>query len=97
MCDGLPVCVATDKLRPCTAAELLARQYKQDQKTVHVDSPEQQSFIDDREFAGKKGKHKLGLRAKNVVRTIVKDKVQPRKKKTKEFDPDPPPDLIGED
>ena len=24
ICDGLPVCVATDKLRPCAAAELLA-------------------------------------------------------------------------
>ena len=24
VCDGLPVCIAVDKLRPCTAAELLA-------------------------------------------------------------------------
>ena len=27
VCDGLPVCIATDKLRPCTLAELLAYQY----------------------------------------------------------------------
>ena len=31
VCDGLPVCIATDKLRPCTSAELLAYQYMQDQ------------------------------------------------------------------
>ena len=24
ICDGSPVCIATDRLRPCTAAELLA-------------------------------------------------------------------------
>ncbi len=27
VCDDLPVCVASDKLRPCTASELLAYQY----------------------------------------------------------------------
>ena len=29
ICDGLPVCVATDKMRPCTVAELLAYQFMQ--------------------------------------------------------------------
>ena len=48
--DGLPVFVATDRLRPCTAAELLAYQYMQDQIRQPIcESSEQQSFIDKRE------------------------------------------------
>ena len=27
ICDGIPVLVAVDKIRPCTAAELLAYQF----------------------------------------------------------------------
>ena len=58
VCDGLPAYIATDKLRPCTSAELLAYQYTQDQgnqKPLIIDTPEQQSFIDEREFVGQKG------------------------------------------
>ena len=30
ICDGLPVCVGTHKLRPCNSSELLAYQYTKD-------------------------------------------------------------------
>ncbi len=49
VCDGLPILVAADKLRPCTAAELLDYQYMNDQvRQPVVDTDEQQSFIDER-------------------------------------------------
>jgi hypothetical protein len=51
ICDGLSVCVATDKLRPCTAAELLAYKYVQDQVPQHPvsETQEQEAFVDERE------------------------------------------------
>ena len=51
ICDGLSVCVATDKIRPCTAAELLAYQFQQGNdiaKDPVSETAEQQSFIDER-------------------------------------------------
>ena len=82
VCDGLPVCIATDKLRPCTAAELLAYQYMHDQcpklPMIHSDSPVQQSFIDEREFSSKKGKHNQSQR-KGVQKTVVKPKAKEKK------------------
>ena len=56
ICDGLPVCVATDKIRPCTSAELLAYQYMQGQRPPDnpvVSTTVQQSFIDEREPTAK--------------------------------------------
>ena len=50
ICDGLSVCVATDKIRPCTAAELLAFQYMKDAtQNPKFASHVQQSFIDERD------------------------------------------------
>ena len=52
ICDGLPVCVGTDKLRACTAAELLAYQYIAAQKTEMspvAETQRQQDFIDARD------------------------------------------------
>ena len=46
MCDGIPVCVAKDRLRPCTAAELLAYQYTN--KNFEAATTEQQSYVDER-------------------------------------------------
>ena len=50
--DGIPICVATDKLRPCTAPELLAYQYMQGRyikPSAISEGQAQQSFIDARE------------------------------------------------
>ena len=50
-CDGLSVCVATDKIRPCTAAELLAYQFSQGKDLAQppvIDTTSQQNFIDER-------------------------------------------------
>jgi len=50
ICDGLSVCVATDKLRPCTAAELLAYHYMQNRPSEPIsETHQQQAFIDERE------------------------------------------------
>ena len=58
--EGVPVCVATDRLRPCTAAEALAYEYL----TKHHDGgmtryapPEgqQQSFVDERRNLSESG------------------------------------------
>ena len=51
--EGVPVCVAVDRLRPCTAAEALAYQYlsrHQDGSMGRYAPPEgqQQSFVDER-------------------------------------------------
>ena len=57
ICDGLPVLVSLDKIRPCTAAELLAYHYMQDKeisKTVIAESSEQQAFIDERDVPATK-------------------------------------------
>ena len=51
ICDGLSVCVATDKIRPCTAAELLAYQFQQGNdiaRTPISETQGQQNFIDER-------------------------------------------------
>mgnify|MGYP003309443906 CR=1 FL=1 len=51
VCDGVPVCVATDKIRPCTAAELLAYQFMQGKDLAQPPvnrSAGQQSFVDER-------------------------------------------------
>ena len=51
ICDGLSVCVATDKIRPCTAAELLAYQFSQGKDLAQppvIDTTSQQNFIDER-------------------------------------------------
>ena len=52
ICDGLPVCVSTSKLRPCSAAELLAYQYMSAQKhyeTPVAETSRQQNFVDERD------------------------------------------------
>ena len=52
ICDGLSVLVALDKIRPCTAAELLAYQFMQGKdlpRNPFSETQEQQSFIDERE------------------------------------------------
>ena len=57
ICDGLSVLVALDKIRPCTAAELLAYQFmhgKDIPDNVIAESPEQQAFIDERATAPKR-------------------------------------------
>ena len=51
--EGVPVCVATDRLRPCTAAEALAYEYlsRHHDGGVGRYAPEpgqQQSFVDER-------------------------------------------------
>ena len=51
VCDGLPVCVAVEKLRPCTSAELLAYQFmsprsKNRYAQVIPRGTEQSSFLD---------------------------------------------------
>ena len=59
ICDGLSVLVALDKIRPCTAAELLAYQFmhgKDIPDNVVAESPEQQAFIDERATAPKRQK-----------------------------------------
>ena len=52
ICDGLSVCVATDKIRPCTSAELLAFQYMQVPNKIPSnpisETIGQQAFIDER-------------------------------------------------
>ena len=51
VCDGLPVCVAIDKIRPCTAAELLAYQFMNGKDLANapvIESAEQQMFVDER-------------------------------------------------
>ena len=56
ICDGIPVCVATDKIRPCTAAELLAFHYMNGETMPPVVSQTQgqQSFLDERDQHRKK-------------------------------------------
>ena len=50
ICDSVPVCVASDRLRPCTPAELLALHYTQttSSSTLATDAQVQQGFIDER-------------------------------------------------
>ena len=50
ICDSLPVCVAVDRLRPCTPAELLAFHYMQTKSSspLAADAQVQQGFIDER-------------------------------------------------
>ena len=58
ICDGVPVCVGTDKIRPCTSAELLAYHYmtlpNPDIPSALVESDKQQSFLDARKDAPSK-------------------------------------------
>eukprot|EP00973_Karenia_brevis_P025315 3492374-Karenia_brevis.AAC.1 len=56
ICDGIPVCVSTDKIRPCTASELSAYHYMAMQNpdappVMRSDSDNQQSFLDARPLA----------------------------------------------
>ena len=56
ICDGLSVCVATDKIRPCTVAELLAYHFMagKDLATPPVsETHDQQSFVDERILSAK--------------------------------------------
>ena len=50
ICDSLPVCVAVDRLRPCTPAELLALLYTQTKSSspLAADAQTQQGFIVER-------------------------------------------------
>ena len=50
ICDSVPVCVAVDRLRPCTPAELLALHYNQTKSSspLATDDQIQQGFIDER-------------------------------------------------
>ena len=50
ICDSVPVCVAVDRLRPCTSAELLAFNYTQTKGSslLATDAQTQQGFIDER-------------------------------------------------
>ena len=50
ICDSVPVCVAVDRLRPCTSAELLAFHYTQTKGSspLTTDAQTQQGFIDER-------------------------------------------------
>lgn len=56
ICDGIPICVSTDKIRPCTSPELLAYHYMMMQNpdtvptTVHGTN-QQQSYVDARPHA----------------------------------------------
>ena len=49
-CDSVPVCVAVDRLRPCTSAELLAFHHTQTKGSspLAADAQTQQGFIDER-------------------------------------------------
>ena len=50
ICDSVPVCVAVDRLRPCTSAELLAFHHTQTKGSspLATDAQMQQGFIDER-------------------------------------------------
>ena len=50
LCDSVPVCVAVDRLRPCTSAELFAFHYTQNKisSPLATDAQTQQGFIDER-------------------------------------------------
>ena len=50
ICDSVPVCIAIDRLRPCTPAELLAFHYTQTKSSTPLaaDAQTQQGFIDER-------------------------------------------------
>ena len=50
ICDSVPVCVAVDRLRPCTSAELLAFHHTQTKSSspLAADAQTQQGFIDER-------------------------------------------------
>ena len=50
ICDSVPVCVAVDRLRPCTPAELLVFNYTHTKSSspLATDTQIQQGFIDER-------------------------------------------------
>ena len=50
ICDSVPVCVAVDRLRPCTPAELLAfhHTHTKSSSPLATDTQIQQGFIDER-------------------------------------------------
>ena len=50
ICDPVPVCVAVDRLRPCTPAELLVLHFTHTKSTspLVADTQTQQGFIDER-------------------------------------------------
>ena len=48
ICDGIPILVAVNKLRPCTASELLAYTYMAKQNPDVVSHAHQQRFVDER-------------------------------------------------
>ena len=54
ICDSVPVCVAIDRLRPCTPAELLAFHHTQTKNPspLAADAQTQQGFIDERASFG---------------------------------------------
>ena len=59
ICDGVPVCVDTDKIRPCPSAELLAYHYMAMQNpdsapATLFQSEKQQSYVDARADAPEK-------------------------------------------
>jgi len=70
ICDGLSVLVATDKIRPCTAAELLAYQFmhgKDIPDNAISETHEQQAYIDEREVRSEPSKRQKTERKSLVV------------------------------
>ena len=51
MCEGVPFCLATDRIRPASKSEVLAFQYLRDQ-TARIPGDVQQSYIDESALPG---------------------------------------------
>ena len=63
------------------AYQCMAKTDTKDRVSFLIDTPEQQSFIDEREFVGKKRKHTISLR-KGVVKTKIDTVKKTVEKKT---------------
>ena len=63
ICDSVPVCVAVDRLRPCTSAKLLAFRYRQTKGSspLAADARTQQGFIDERAPLNPTFGHRLSI------------------------------------
>ena len=59
-CENLPVATALDKLRPCTAAEVLAYQVLNREAMEHGPSDDQQRFLDHRKAASRPSDREAG-------------------------------------
>ena len=82
ICDSVPVCVAVDRLRPCTSAELLAFHYRQTKGSspLAADARTQQGCIDERAPLNPTFGHRLSIQMRTKVSETMECQSQHQKR-----------------